>query len=255
MTAAETAALTRDDFLGGSLRIWQPQNGYRAGVDPVLLAASIPARAGQSVLDIGCGAFVAGLCLARRVPGIELMGLERHPDYADLATRNASENKIAATVVIGDLADMPEQVRSRQFDHVLANPPYFDRARGKTAASPFRETALGEETPLDLWVRHAAKRARPGGHVTMIQRADRLPELLTAAQTNLGSLEVMPLLPRVGRAARLILLRGKIGGGASFRLHSGIVLHEGETHLRDGEDYAPQIAQILRKSGELQFPG
>ncbi|MBL4813725.1 MAG: methyltransferase, partial [Rhodobacteraceae bacterium] len=41
-------ALTRDAFLGGDLQIFQPQNGYRAGTDPVLLAAAVDARPGQS---------------------------------------------------------------------------------------------------------------------------------------------------------------------------------------------------------------
>lgn len=254
MTALETPDLTCDAFLGGALQIWQPRQGYRAGVDPVLLAASVPAQPGQSVLDLGCGAFVAGLCLARRVPGIDLTGLERHPDYAALAERNARENAIAATVVTGDLTAMPAPLRDRQFDHVLANPPYFDRARGNSADAQLREAALGEETPLTLWVRQAAKRTRPGGRVTLIQRADRLPDLLSAAQTCLGSLEVLPLLPRAGRAARLILLRGRPGGRAAFRLHAGLVLHQGPAHLRDAEDYTPQIAQVLRRSGDLRFP-
>jgi len=254
MTATETAGLTCDDFLGGALRIWQPIDGYRAGVDPVLLAASVPARPGQSVLDLGCGAFVAGLCVARRVPGVDLAGLERHPDYVGLAKRNALENDIAASVFTGDLAEMPAPLRERQFDHVIANPPYFDRGRGKPADNVLRETALGEETPLHLWVRQAAKRTRPGGMVSMIQRADRLPDLLSAAHAHLGSLEVLPLLPRTGRAARLILVRGRPGGRAPFRLHSGVILHEGPAHLRDGDDYTPQIARVLRRSGELRFP-
>lgn len=254
MTVTETAALTCDDFLGGDLRIWQPRDGYRAGVDPVFLAASIPAQAGQTVLDLGCGAFVAGLCLARRVPGIDLTGLERHPTYAELAIRNAAENGVTATVVSGDLASMPAELRNRQFDHVLANPPYFDRGRGKSAGNVLREAALGEETRLDLWVKHATKRTRPGGLVTIIQRAERLPELMTAAHAYLGSLEVLPLLPREGRAARLMLVRGRPGGKAAFRLHAGLVLHEGATHVSDGEDYTPQISRVLRKSGELRFP-
>lgn len=252
--ATDTLELTCDSFLGGALRIWQPRDGYRAGVDPVLLAASIPVRRNQSVLDLGCGAFVAGLCLARRVPGIELTGLERHSGYAALAKRNALENDIDAHVLTGDLAKPPPALRERQFDHVFANPPYLDRARGKSAENALRETALGEETALEIWVRQAAKRTRPGGLVTMIQRADRLPELLSAAHMHLGSLEMLPLLPRQGRAARLVLLRGKPGGGAAFRLHAGIVMHEGASHLRDGEDYTAQIARVLRKSGELQFP-
>lgn len=250
----EAVDLTCDSFLGGALRIWQPRGGYRAGVDPVLLAASIPARQNQSILDLGCGAFVAGLCLARRVPGLDLTGLERHPDYAALAERNAADNDIHATVMTGDLAEIPAALRDRQFDHVIANPPYLDRTRGKSAENALRETALGEETSLEVWVKQAAKRTRPGGLVTMIQRADRLPELISAAQMHLGSLEVLPLLPRQGRNARLILLRGKAGGRTAFRLHAGIVMHQGASHQRDGEDYTPQIARILRKSGELQFP-
>ena len=254
MRALETSDLTCDDFLGGALRIWQPRRGYRAGIDPVLLAASVPAQPGQRVLDLGCGAFVAGLCLARRVPGIDLTGLERHPDYAALAERNARENGIATTVFAGDLIAMPTPLREQQFDHVLANPPYFDRARGKSAERDLRETALGEQTPLALWTKQAAKRTRPGGMVTIIQRADRVPDLITAAQPYLGSLELLPLLPRAGRAARLVLLRGRPGGRAAFRLHAGLVLHKGSAHLRDEEDYTPQIADALRKSGELRFP-
>ena len=53
--------LTQNAFLGGLVRLWQPRRGYRAGADPVLLAAAVPARGGQSVLDLGCGAGAAVL--------------------------------------------------------------------------------------------------------------------------------------------------------------------------------------------------
>jgi tRNA1Val (adenine37-N6)-methyltransferase len=75
---AETE-LTRDGFLGGRLALLQPRDGYRAGTDPVLLAAFVPAREGESVLDLGCGAGTAALCLAARVPVLELHGLELQP--------------------------------------------------------------------------------------------------------------------------------------------------------------------------------
>src|SRR5574343_1545621 len=95
--------LTDDKFLCGRLRLWQPAQGYRAATDPVLLAAACPATAGQSVLDLGCGAGAAALCLAARVPDLALAGLELQPEYADLARRNAARNGVAMQVECGDL--------------------------------------------------------------------------------------------------------------------------------------------------------
>ena len=45
--------LSKDDFLGGAIKIWQPKDGYRAGMDPILLAATVNVSEGQKVLDLG----------------------------------------------------------------------------------------------------------------------------------------------------------------------------------------------------------
>ncbi|MEQ9261110.1 MAG: methyltransferase [Roseovarius sp.] len=254
MTGAEEPDThSTDAFLGGRLSILQPRGGYRAGVDPVLLAAAIPAQSGQTVLDMGCGAGVAALCLGARVGGLDLWGLELQSAYAALARQNAAANGIAFEVVEGDLARMPAELRALQFDHVIANPPYFSREASVAARDAGRETAMGGPTPLADWVRQAAKRCRPGGHVTFIQRAERMPELLAAMTEGLGSLEALPLIPRRGRPARLVLLRGKKGGRAAFRLHDGWLLHEGARHERDGESYTEATTAVLRDGAALPF--
>lgn len=245
--------LTEDEFLGGQLRITQPRRGYRAGIDPVLLAASVAARPGETVLDLGCGVGVAALCLGRRIEGVQLHGLELQPGYAALAHRNATANDLKMEVTQGDLSDLPTSLRERQFDHVIANPPYFDRTTSTRATDAGRETALGEATPLRDWIRTAAKRTRPKGHVTFVQRAERLPEMMAHATEVLGSLEVLPLIPRKGRAARLVLIRGRRGGRAGFRLHDGWILHEGDTHDGDRENYNTATSCILRLGAALPF--
>ncbi len=248
MTAPD---LSHDAFLGGRLRLYQPRIGYRAGVDAVLLAASVDAHPDQSVLELGCGAGAAILCLGARVPGLQLTGLEVQDRYAALARRNALENDIALNVVTGDLAVMPDQIAQHRFDHVIANPPYFDRNASKAALDPGREAALGEVTPLALWLRVASRRTAPGGYVHMIHRAERLPDLLAHAATHLGSIEVLPLAPRTGRPATLVLICGRKGGRAAFRLHAPWVLHAGDTHDGDRENYTERTAQILRHGAAL----
>lgn len=239
--------LTKDAFLGGKVQLLQPKFGYRAGVDPVFLAASVNAIAGQSVLDLGCGVGAAALCLGARVPDVELIGVERQPEYAELARRNGLET------VCTDIADLPDVVRQRQFDHVIANPPYFDRNARVAARDHGREQALGEDTPLSVWMKVAAKRLKPKGYVHFIHRIERLPDLMSAIPADLGSIQVLPLAPRIGRKAELVILRARKDGRAAFELFSPRILHRGERHECDGDSYLPEIKAVLRDGAALQF--
>ncbi len=243
-------ALTHDAFLGGRVHAWQPRYGYRAATDPVLLAAAVEASPGQSVLELGCGAGVASLCLSARVPGLSLTGVERQPDYADLARRNLGE---AAHIVTADLTALPADLRQESFDHVIANPPYYRAGAGTPADDSGREAALREETPLSDWVEVATRRLAPKGWLTMIQAADRLPEMMTAMAPRLGSLMLRPLESRAGRPAGRVLLRGRKGGRAPFVLLPPLTLHHGASHQEDGDDFTRAARGILREAAALPW--
>jgi len=242
-------ALTRDAFLGGLLHLYQPVRGYRAGVDPVLLAATIPAISGEKVLELGCGVGAAILCLGARVPGLSLTGVEREAQFATLAARNGGS---ALEVVRADIAALPLTLRQRQFDHVLANPPYWQRAASVASDDPAREAAHGEQTPLALWIAVAAKRLAPKGLLHVIHRAERLPDLMAALPRDMGSVEVLPVAARTGRAAERIILRARKSGRADFRLHAPLILHRGADHL-DGDQYTDAVRNALRSGAALRF--
>lgn len=249
----EDAALTDDGFLGGALRILQPRHGYRAATDPVFLAAAVAAKPGQRVLELGCGAGVASLCLGRRVAGLGQCGLELQPAYADLARRNAARNGLALEVIEGDLSAMPAGLRGVEFDHVIANPPYYPAAGGTAAADPGRERALREATPLALWLDAGLRRLRPGGWLTLIQETQRLGDMLAPLAGRAGSITVLPLAAREGRAAQRVILRARKGGKGALVLAPPLVLHDGAAHDGDRDSHRPGIEAILRKGGALEF--
>jgi tRNA1(Val) A37 N6-methylase TrmN6 len=238
-------ALTRDGFLGGRVQAWQPKHGYRAATDPVFLAAACPAKAGERVLELGCGAGVAALCLAERV-ACHVTGVERQAFYADLARRNGVK------VVEADLSDLPDDLRQLSFDHVMANPPYLAAGTGTHAADAGREGAFREETPLAEWGAVARARLAPGGWITMIHLAERLPDVL-AALGGFGSIAVRPLAAREGRAAGRVVVRARKGGRGAFTLCAPLVIHDGATHKADGDDYSATARGILRDGAALTF--
>lgn len=242
--------LTCDGFLGGRLRVWQPKDGFRASTDAVLLAASVPGKPGQTVLDLGCGVGTAGLCLAYRTQA-RVSGLELDKSTADLARRNGRENDLPLNVHTGDVGQMPARLRAESFDHVLCNPPYYAAGGGTSAHNPAREAALREKLPLQIWLDAATRRVKPGGTVNFIVAADRLPDLMAAMDDRLGSGKVLPLAPRVGRPAKRVIFQAQKAARGPFVLLAPFVLHDGETHGEDAPDETPLARSILRDGTDL----
>lgn len=240
-----------DGFLDGRLRIAQPLRGYRAGADAVMLGAACPARPGQTVLELGCGVGVASLCLGWRVPGLSMTGLERQADYADLARDNASSNGIPMTIVTGDLAAPPSGLRAITFDHVIMNPPYF--LGGTPAPDAGRAEARREETPLALWIHAGLRRLRPGGWLTLIQRADRLDGVICALAGRAGAVTILPVAGRSGHPAGRVLVAARKGAATPLRLLAPFVTHAAPRHGMDGEDLSQAAAAVLRNGAPIDL--
>ncbi|MES5481721.1 methyltransferase [Bradyrhizobium sp. INPA03-11B] len=245
------AEITEDGFLGGQLRIRQPRSGHRAGHDAILLAAATPARSGDRVVDLGAGVGAAGLAVARRVRGIDLVLVEIDPAMAELARNNAGANAIMADVIVLDVeagaaAFEHAGLASDSADVVLMNPPFNDASRHRASPDGVRQRAhVATATTLAAWV-HAARRIlKSNGQLAMIWRADGIADVLAALDRGFGSLELLPVHGDGMSPAIRILVRATKGGRAPTRLHAALLLNE--------ESGVPNkwVQEILAGKGEL----
>jgi len=240
---------TDDALLDGRVRLRQPARGYRVAIDPVLLAASVPASPGDHVLDVGCGVGAAALCLAARVPGCRLVGFDIDPKMLHLARHNITANGLdtCMTVMAGDVRrHPPPALAETRFDHVMANPPYLEVARAaRSDGDDSRDddwATVERQGDLDAWVGFCLAMTGDGGAVTFVHRADRLDALLARLAKAAGRIVVIPLWPDAGgrRPAKRVIVQAIKGRAGPLTLAPGLALHE-----KDGR-YTAAAEAILR---------
>ncbi|MGL4261352.1 MAG: tRNA1(Val) (adenine(37)-N6)-methyltransferase [Afipia sp.] len=222
--------VTEDMFLGGQLRLRQPRRGHRAGHDAILLAAATPAQPGDRVVEFGAGVGTAGLCVAHRVTGLDLVLTEINEVLAALARINAKTNGIDANVMAFDVTASADAFAASGLgpdtaDVVLMNPPFNDAVRHRASPDPARQSAhVAAADTLETWT-HAARRVlKSGGVLALIWRADGLAEVLAALARGFGSIEILPVHPTPGAPAIRVLVNAVKGGRAPMALHPGLVL-------------------------------
>jgi len=241
---------TEDAFLGGQLRLRQPKTGHRAGHDAVLLAAATLARPGDRVVDFGAGVGTAGLAVARRVAGIEIILVEIDQALAGLARDNAAANAIAADVIVLDLTSATEAfsaagLSADSVDVVLMNPPFNHPQRHRASPDTARKTAhVATAATLESWIGAARRILKSGGVLSLIWRADALFEVLAALDPGFGSLAILPVHGDAAAPAIRVLIRAIKGGKAPSRIYTALILN-------DESAPSQRVQEILAGRGSL----
>lgn len=239
--------VTDDAILNGRVRFRQPAKGYRVNVDTVLLASAVEAEPGMRLMEAGCGVAAALLAVAVRSKNTTLVGVERDTNIASIARENVAMNAMSDRIQIVTGDALQKAINIGVFDGVFCNPP-FDAAGEGRAPAEHRAYAHVTKLPIDAWIAELADRLSGGGALTLIHRAAKLADILTALEGRLGGVEVVPIRPRAGEPAKRVIVRARKGSRAPTRLYAGLDLHDAS-----GAKYAPETDAILKGEAVLRF--
>lgn len=228
---------TVDAFHRGRFFLVQPaKGGHRAGMDAMMLAASVPSTFAGRLADYGAGAGAAGLAVLSRCEGASAVLVERSPEMAGFAQATLAHpdnallagraQVLQADVALTGKARQAAGLADNSFDHVVMNPPFNAEADRATPDELKRQAHVMEDGLFEGWLRSAAAVTRPRGGVSVIARPESLRAILDALDGRFGNAELMAIHPRHDAAAIRIVLRAVRGARGKLAIRPPLVLHE-----------------------------
>jgi tRNA1(Val) A37 N6-methylase TrmN6 len=226
-------------LLDGRVIYCQPLAGYRTGIEPILLAASVPARPGERVLEAGTGAGAGLLSLCARVGALSGTGIERDPLMARLAAENLAANFCAdIRIACASVEDWHPEVA---YDHAFANPPWHKEASTPSPDVARRHAKVAGGATLRTWVARLASALRHRGTVSLIVPAGLFAQAADALiEAKCAEIALLPLWPRPSAQAKLVILQAVKNGRGACRVLPGLTLH-----AADGS-FTREADQVLR---------
>ena len=245
--------ITEDSFLDGKLSLFQPKKGFRAGLDSVLLAASVNAKSGEKVLEIGAGVGTVLFCLMNRISGLEATGIEIMEEYHSLSLINAQKNKINANLILGDFFTYGN-LKKEIFDQIFFNPPYYPVSNYKISDNKLLEIAHIEYPGiLKKMLTFALKRCKPYGYITLIHRPSRISDILSIFKNVAGDIKILPIVSSNSKNASRMIIRARKSAKGDTKLLNPLYLYKDSKKMGQKKQYTFEIQNILRNGHGLNF--
>ncbi len=218
---------SEDYLLNKKVRIYQPEDGYRASIDAVFLAAAVDSlKNGDTILDVGSGTGAVSLCLAERFKNLKAVftGLELQENLSELSNKSAAANGFSPFLRFENKNFFHNDLPNCSFTHVLSNPPYSDHdmpSPNPSKAMAHNYSWLGAKE----WILQMIKMIRPQGAFYMVNRAEALDEILSVLHGRLGGIEIFPLQSKLGHSAKRVIVRARKDCKTPLKIHPFLTIH------------------------------
>ena len=237
-----------DDLQFENLKIIQDTDGFRFGIDSVLLTDfARDIKNNSAIADLGTGTGVLTILLSKKVNPKKIIGFEKQVEVANLAKRSVELNKLDNAEIRNiDIKDVFNEFDRNSFDIVVTNPPYKKQGTGINAANEKQQISRFE-TSVDLaeWIKIASNLINSKGSFYMVYRTDRLGELIEELNKNKLAVKRLRFVhSKLSEQSNLVLLKATKNGGTFVTVEKPLIIYN-----EDGS-YTEEIMTMYNKGKE-----
>ena len=211
-----------DDLQCGGLMLMQKRDGFKFGIDAVLLSDFAKNAKSKRTLDLCTGTGIIPTLLSAKTDTPRLDALEIQSEICDMAQRSVIYNKLSDRVYItqGDLKDAVSIYGKASFDKITVNPPYMKCGTGLINETDTKTISRHEvKCTLEDVISVSAQLLKPKGRLYMVHRATRLADVLCLMREYKIEPKLLRLVhPSANKAANLLLVEGIRGAAADLKL-------------------------------------
>ena len=169
-----------DDLQLKGLKLIQKQQGFRFGVDAVLLSDFANIKNKHRVVDLCTGTGIIPFLAYGKYNPKEVIGLEIQDDMVEMANRSSELNDITDIVkfVHGDLKDKKLIDSLGKFDVVTVNPPY--KLNNAGIVNPNDKLAIARHEvmcTLEDVIIASRRLLKDNGRMFIVHRPERLADI------------------------------------------------------------------------------
>ena len=235
-----------DDLQLNGLQLIQKEQGFRFGVDAVLLSHFANVKKKHRVIDLCTGTGIVPFLVYGKYSPQEVIGLEIQEDMVEMANRSSILNNTEDKVkfINGDLKDKKIIDSIGKFDVVTVNPPY--KLNNAGIVNPEDKLAIARHEimcTLEDVIIASRRLLKDNGRMFIVHRPERLADIFGLMRKyKIEPKRVRMIQPNTKKAPNIVLVEGQRDGGAFLKWEEPLYVYD------DNGNYSEEIDRIYGRN-------
>lgn len=233
-----------DDLQIDDCKIIQKKDGFKFGIDAVLLANYVKYKKNAKVADLGTGTGIIPILIRAKSSVQKIYAIEIQEKIADMAKRSIKMNGFEKEIEVLNinLKQASNYIEKDTLDIITTNPPYMKSDKLLSSNDMMMISRNEIYCSISDVMKVSSDLLKSNGKMYMVHRPSRLADIIFESRKNNLELKQMRMIhPSVNKAANMVLLQFTKNAKPEIKIQEPLYVHN-----IDGT-YTDEVKKIYAK--------